>query len=336
MTQYPPVPGVPLPVFEDGTPEWQEQRREGIGSSDASIILGLSQYHSPRSLWMDKTGRAPYERVTPEMERLRQFGHIMEPVIRELTATELGVGIMKPEGAVRNEQIPWLRANLDGWTADGRVAEFKNVHQSQAYQWDGQIPDHAELQVHHSGLVLGVRYAVVGGLIGGNRIAVYELDLNSSVADIVYEAEAAFWKYVETDTPPPVDGHKKTLDSLLAEWPSRPEAKQVDEMDVVDWVAQYHEAKEDEKQAQARQREAQSRLAELMDGHDELVTEDVTWAKIQGGRLDEKRLKDSHPELWGEYMTQKPAFDLARFKKDHQDIYKDFQHKTVRVSKREA
>lgn len=209
MTQYPPVPGVPLPVFEDGTPEWQEQRREGIGSSDASIILGLSQYHSPRSLWMDKTGRAPYERVTPEMERLRHFGHIMEPVIRELTATELGVGIMKPEGAVRNEQIPWLRANLDGWTTDGRVAEFKNVHQSQAYQWDGQIPDHAELQVHHSGLVLGVRYAVVGGLIGGNRIAVYELDLNSSVADIVYEAEAAFWKYVETDTPPPVDGIKR-------------------------------------------------------------------------------------------------------------------------------
>ena len=329
--EYPPLPGVPLPVFEDGTPEWQEQRRGGIGSSDASIILGLSQYGSPRSLWAEKTGRAPYTPTTPDMERLRQFGHIMEPVIRDLTAAELGVGIMKPAGAVHNEQIPWLRANLDGWTTDGRVAEFKNVHQSQARQWDGQIPDHAELQVHHSGLVLGVRYAVVGGLIGGNRIAVYELDLNSAIADIVYEAEAEFWRHVESDTPPPVDGHKQTLATLLAEWPARPEPMQVDEQSVAGWVEQYRDAAAAEKQAQERKREAQARLAELMDGHDELATGERTWARIQGGRLDEARLKFQHPDIWKKYMQQKPAFDLARFKKEQADLYKAYQFKTLRV-----
>ena len=332
--EFPPMPGVRLPVFEDGTPEWQEQRREGIGSSDASIILGLSQYGSPRSLWMDKTGRSPYQRVTPEMERLRKFGHIMEPVIRELTATELGIGIMKPEGAVRNEQIPWLRANLDGWTTDGRVAEFKNVHQSQAGQWDGQIPDHAELQVHHSGLVLGVRYAVVGGLIGGNRIAVYELDLNSAIADIVYEAEAEFWKFVETDTPPPVDGHEKTLEVLLSEWPSRPEPKQVDELEVAQWLDQYHDSVAAEKEAQRRKREAQARLAEILDGHDVLEDDGRVLASVSGGQLNVARLSEERPELWEKYQTTKPVFDTKRFKQDYADIYKDFQHKSVRVAKR--
>src|SRR5699024_1795403 len=259
--EYPPMPGVPLPVFEDGTPAGQEPCSGGVGPPDAPIIVGPSNYGSPRSLWAEKTGRAPYTPTTPAMERLRRFGHIMEPVIRDLTAAELGIGIMKPAGAVHNEQMPWLRANLDGWTTDGRVAEFKNVHQSQAAHWDGQIPDHAELQVHHSGLVLGVRYAVVGGLIGGNRIAVYELDLNSAIADIVYEAEAEFWRHVESDTPPPVDGHKQTLATLLAEWPARPEPMQVDEQRVAWRREQYKAAASAEKEAQERKREAQAHLA---------------------------------------------------------------------------
>ena len=38
--------------------EWLQQRQTGIGSSEASIILGLSNYESPYSLWEIKTGRA--------------------------------------------------------------------------------------------------------------------------------------------------------------------------------------------------------------------------------------------------------------------------------------
>jgi len=326
----------PLPYLEDGSVEWQAQRREGIGSSDASIILGISNYGSPRSLWEEKTGRAPFIRVTPEMQRLRQFGHHLEPVTRALTAEELGVEIVKPPGALSNKQIPWLRANLDGWTGDGRIAEFKNVHQSQAHQWDGQIPDHAELQVHHSGLVLGVSEAVVAALIGGNRLSVHEINLNNAITDIVYEAEAEFWEYVEKDTPPPVDGHEKTREVLMSEWQGRAEPKQIDEMEVSQWLEQYREAAAAEKQAQQLKREAQNNLAVLMEGHNALEDNGRVLATVQGGRLNEARLAEQRPELWEEYQTTKSVFDTQRFKKDHLEVYKDFQHKSVRVTKREA
>ena len=68
-----------------------------------------------------------------------------------------------------------------------------------------------------------------------------------------------------------------------------------------------------------------------MDGHDELVTGERTWAKIQGGRLDEARLKFQHPEIWKKYTHQQPAFDLARFKKEQESMYRAFQFKTLRV-----
>ena len=38
--------------------EWLEQRRNGIGGSDASVILGINQYRSIFDLWEDKCGIA--------------------------------------------------------------------------------------------------------------------------------------------------------------------------------------------------------------------------------------------------------------------------------------
>jgi len=37
--------------------EWLQERRKGIGGSDAAAVLGLSKWKTPYALWLKKTGQ---------------------------------------------------------------------------------------------------------------------------------------------------------------------------------------------------------------------------------------------------------------------------------------
>lgn len=322
-----------LPITH-GRYDWLQQRQEGIGSSDASAIVGLSSFESPYSLWEIKTGRAPLDPpVSESTQKLRDWGNRLEPIILEATAEEIGMAISKPGRGVYNIGTPWLHANLDGWTEDGRIFEAKTVHGAQHKKWDGQIADHAEIQVHHTGMVTGVKQAVVAALIGGNDLRVYEIELNPRIQEMLFEAEAAFWKCVVTDTPPDVDGHTRTLEALTSEWAHHSTAREADP-DVVRpvWEA-WQEAEEQKKAAAAAANKAKAELARLMDGHDSLTTGEHVWAKAQRGRLDMARLKKEHPDAIATYTRPTTAFDTTAFKNDHPDLYAEFQHTTIRPTK---
>ena len=42
-----------------GRGDWLAMRKEGIGGSDSSVILGLNPFTSEMELWMDKVGSMP-------------------------------------------------------------------------------------------------------------------------------------------------------------------------------------------------------------------------------------------------------------------------------------
>lgn len=326
---FPEIPAVKLPETETHT-EWLEQRREGIGSSDASVILGLSNYESPYSLWEQKTGRAPLDIEPDERSaELMEWGNILEFVIRDETAKRLGVEIMKPDFSVHHPDRPWQRANLDGWTDLASVFEAKNTDSRNFRLWDEQVPDHAELQVHHSGSVTGARSAIVAGLIGGNRLMIHEVTMNMNVIEILLEAEEEFWGWVQSDTPPPVDGHPRTYESLMRAWEDQPGVKQVDESDVSELWAEFREAHRLEKEAVKRKRYARAKIAQIMDGHNELRSGEHVWAKTQRGQLDMGRLTKEHPKLVDQFTEEVPTFNRDKFRKKHPELFSEFQGITV-------
>lgn len=310
--------------------EWLEQRQGGIGSSDASAIADLSSFESPYSLWKIKTGRAPIDPpVDRTTQRLREWGNRLEPVILEATTDELGMPIAKPETGFYNLETPWLRANLDGLTADGRICEFKTVHGSQAKKWDGQIADHAEIQVHHAGLVTGITHAVVAALVGGNDLRVYEIELNPRIQEILFDMEQKFWHCVQTDTPPDVDGHARTIEVLTSEWAHNPQPREVSEDEVQDIWAAWMDADTRKKQAEHDLNKAKAQLAQLMDGHDSLTSGDRVWARTRRGRLNLKRLQADQPELVTQYTRPRPMFDMDKFKAEKPGIYTEYQYTSI-------
>lgn len=325
------INALPLPTPADRA-EWLEQRRHGLGSSDAATVVGLNPYESPYSLWEQKTGKAPLELpVDDDQAERMEWGNLLEPVVRDETARRLGLTIAKPDHGHHHRDHEWLRCNLDGWTDDGRLAEFKTTHPRNADQWDGYIPDLAEVQVHHAANVVGATHAVVACLIGGQRLVIHEVALNRNVQDMLLEAEADFWEHVQRDTPPPLDGHTSTLDALTREWAHKPEPREVVAEEVVEPWQQYLHAVADEKDAVARKKEAQARLAALMDGHGKLVTGDRVWAAAQRGQLAERRLQAEHPELYAKYLAPREVFDRDAFKADHPDVFQQFQGVSIRA-----
>ena len=99
--------------LRQNTPEWHRWRRQGIGASDAPVIMGETPFKTPRTLWSIKTGRmqedpaGPAARRGRELERVasrayeRQFGTQMEPL------------------CLVHERLDWMRASLDGLSFDG-------------------------------------------------------------------------------------------------------------------------------------------------------------------------------------------------------------------------
>ena len=315
---------------------WLEQRRHGIGSSDASIIMGLSTYESPYTLWEQKTGRAPLDPpVDRDTEELREWGNRLEPVIRAAVGEELGLDIVKEDRAWANKERPWLRANLDGIVAGQEIVfEFKNTSSFMRPQWEDQIPDHAEIQVHHTGLVCGWTDAVVAGLIGGNHLAIHRLELNPNILEMMLTAEEKFWQHVQDDTAPDVDWHERTKDALLTEWRQTRTigAQEVSEQDARKWVEQYHAAHAAYKDAEKRKAEATNNLLKLMAGHDQIATGDTIWAKTKRGKLNAKKLSADKPELYAKYLTAR-ALDTDRLKDEHPDVYADYQTISVAPQK---
>lgn len=316
--------------------DWLEQRRHGIGSSDASIIMGLSAWESPYTLWEQKTGRAPLDPpVDPATAELREWGNRLEPVIRAAVADELDLDIVKEDRAWANKKRPWLRANLDGIVHGEQIVfEFKNTSAFNRAQWEDQIPDHAEIQVHHTGLVCGWTDAVVAGLVGGNHLSIHRLTLNPNILEMMLAAEEKFWQHVETDTAPDVDWHERTKDALLTEWRQTRTigTQEVSEQDARKWVEQYHQAHADEKDAEKRKAEATNNLLKLMAGHDQIATGDTIWAKTRRGKLNAKQLGADKPELYAKYLTAR-TLDTDRLKEEHPDVYADYQTISVAPQK---
>ena len=50
--------------FPQRSPQWHRWRAEGIGASEASVILCLSAYKTVWRLWAEKTGRAKEEDIS--------------------------------------------------------------------------------------------------------------------------------------------------------------------------------------------------------------------------------------------------------------------------------
>lgn len=145
---------------ESGSEAWHRLRLEGIGSSDAPIILGVSPFLQPVALWKKKLEEEEAEAAY--LEPYSWFGSWLEKYIISSLKEELKGRVIP--GTIAGP-IKWANwgvacANLDAILIDddnnGTILEIKTTGE----KWK-VIPEHYYAQVQHQLMVTGMEHAKV-------------------------------------------------------------------------------------------------------------------------------------------------------------------------------
>jgi putative phage-type endonuclease len=191
--------------------EWLEERRRGVGGSDAAAALGQSRHKTAFQLFQEKRGNYT-DTVMPEGAERMRFGQRMEQVIADEYAERYGVKLRRHHRLHQHTKYSWMLASYDR-TIDGKREglECKNVD-AMSYRF-GEWGDEYSDQVPVEHLFQCIHYLSVSGFdawnlaacIGGNRLAIYRIERDEEMIEMVESGEADFWKHVQQDDPPPLD-----------------------------------------------------------------------------------------------------------------------------------
>ena len=313
--------------------EWLELRRTGIGSSDCSAVLGMGKYGSPFSVWAEKTGKS---RPADETEAM-MWGTLLEPVIRAELARRLDVDIVECP-TLRSLARPWQLYNPDGLIlAQNALVEIKNASAWRARDWeDGEVPDHAELQIQHGCAVTGADGAYVAGLIGGNRLRWEYVPRDDELIATINAAEQHLWDtYIVPDVAPPIDGSDATAEAIAARWPQRPWPAEIfaeDPFEVEAAIVAYRSAVDAEKAAKVAKATAVNQLADMLQGNDALL--DNTGRKlvaVKRGQFRERAFREEQDDA--EWLHKVEIVDRDRLKAEDPELYRAYQSTSIYIPK---
>lgn len=204
--------------------DWLEVRKTGIGGSDAAAAVGLNPYKSQLELWLEKTGRDA-ELPKPDPNDTTEpiyWGTLLEPIVAAAYTQQTGRRVRKVNAVLRHPTIPFMLANLDREVVgvpNVQVLECKTAGEFGARHWQDGVPEYVQLQVQHQLAVTGKRAADVAVLLCGQQLAVYRIERDDELIARLILLEAEFWRYVETDSPPPGDGSESADRALRCLYP---------------------------------------------------------------------------------------------------------------------
>jgi len=287
--------------------EWLEYRKLGIGGSDASVVCGINRYKSPVELWMDKTNQLPYQ----EAGEAAYWGSILESVVRTEFTKRTGIEVDTLSRLLQSNEHPFMLANLDGICThpDHGICGFeaKTASAYKSGEWDNTIPDAYLLQIQHYMAVTGYRGFYIAVLIGGNTFKWKFIERDEELISMLIKIESDFWRHVQNNTPPPLDGSDASKEYLSKRFPDSIQKSQIVLPDTAsNLIAQYNDACERLDTATEQKQKIENLLKQMMGDNEVGTTKDhiITWKSISQERIDSKTLKAEHPLLYKKYSNK--------------------------------
>lgn len=196
--------------------QWLEERKTGIGASDAAAIIGMNPWKTNVQLWREKTGEVEPEDISDKP--VVKYGNDAESLLRELFILDFPQYSVKYDEfkLFRNDKYQFIFATLDGWIEGERmgVLEIKTTQIMNPMQWskwrDG-IPDNYYIQVLHQLIATGYDFAILKAQIKHGKpddvkltTKHYTIEKNDVLGDMEYllEKEIKFWEQVQNKTKP--------------------------------------------------------------------------------------------------------------------------------------
>jgi len=180
------------------TEEQKLRRKEGLGASDSSIIMGYSSYKTPYQLYLEKTGAITQD---DEMTELQYWGNALEPIIINRFAQENNVEVTFPD-TVYHPDYPFIFANLDGWIeSEKAIVEAKCVNSFRRGEWDmassDGIPLNYLIQIAKQCVITDASRGYCAVLIGGMEYKQFIYERDAALEALIIESDLKFWECIQ-------------------------------------------------------------------------------------------------------------------------------------------
>lgn len=295
-----------IPATRD---EWLDQRRLGLGGSDAGAVMGVNKWKSAYTLWAEKTGLIEVPDV--DNEAMRQ-GRDLEDYVAQRFTEETGKKVRKSSYCYSSITHPFMRANVDRLVVGENAAlecKTANLFADADYQ-DGQIPQSYYCQCLHYMATLGLDRMYLACLVLGRNFHVFTIDLSDpGVAEdmaALVAAEEEFWQLIQDGTPPQIDGSDSTTDTLRMQYPQSMPDGVADLTECQDLLVKRAELQEEKKRLEELVSEIENQLRDELKEAEKGLTNgwSVSFKTQTRTTIDTKKLKAEQPEIAAAYVKE--------------------------------
>lgn len=295
--------------------EWLEHRNKTIGGSDASAILGMSEYSSPYTVWAEKLGKLPPKEDNEAM----RIGRDLESYVAQRFTEKTGKKVRRENNILHNPEYPFAHANVDRMiVGEDAGLECKTTSSLNLTKFkDGEFPDRYYAQCVHYLMVTGCKRWYLAVLVLGKGFYDFVIERDEEEIKALAKSEADFWEYVKTQTPPAADGTDSTTKTITTIFPNS-NTETVNLFAYEDSLRQYVALGKQIKELENLQAEMANKVKSFMSeaGKGESDNFKVSWPTTSKTTFDHKRFADEHPDV-----------DLTNY-------YKTSSYRTFKVTER--
>lgn len=290
---------------------WLDARKDGIGGSEITAVLGLDPYQTPYSLWERKTGRRP---SSPD-NKFTRAGNYLEGAVAQMFQDETGLEVYAPKTKhYKHPEHNFLLGTPDRFvslkTGDA-VLEIKTTQKRGIEK--GNLPLNWYFQVQWYMGITGKKTGYIAWLSSGIDFDFVEVPFDQGIFESMVEQAIQFWtNHVLADVPPP-PVRREDIEKIIGE--VRPEA-----IEATDDMVRLHEAMKDNKR----------KIKELEDACDEIAE------MVQLVLLDKEAVTWRGATLWTWKQQKWKSLNTKAIEKDDPDLYASLlekyqEEKTIRV-----
>ena len=282
--------------------EWLASRRNGIGGSDASAILGVNPYSSPLKVYLDKIGKSEDKETN---EAMRQ-GTDLEQYVADRFVEATGKKIRKCNKILQRPEYPWMLANIDrDIVGENAGLECKTTSPYSKFKFDeGEINPHYYWQCIHYMAVTGADRWYVSIVVLGKSHHVFCIERDEDAIETLIEAEKDFWlNHVKPKVPPLPTGGEVDDEALKVLYPTGDQGDAFIALDNMDDVLNLRALKVRQRDTiQAEIDEIDQQLKMTMGSFERGISPNwtVRWTNTCSNRVDTKALKAKYPQIAAE------------------------------------
>ena len=282
--------------------EWLASRRNGIGGSDASAILGVNPYSSPLKVYLDKIGKSEDKETN---EAMRQ-GTDLEQYVADRFVEATGKKIRKCNKILQHPEYPWMLANIDrDIVGENAGLECKTTAPYSKFKFDeGEINPHYYWQCIHYMAVTGADRWYVSIVVLGKSHHVFCIERDEADIATLIEAEKDFWlNHVKPKVPPLPTGSEVDDEALKVLYPTGDQGDAFIALDNMDDVLNLRALKVKQRDGiQAEIDEIDQQLKMTMGSFERGISPNwtVRWTNTCSNRVDTKALKAKYPQIAAE------------------------------------